>query len=219
MAKASTIHCSWVEVACRLRTIDGRATLRIVLSRLMSNKVTQRTANVARRRPRDTAVSWIFRLPVGSMSARRERSVTIRMLGLLIRTVGALAIGPEHSRQNLHTLVYLTRSASLRSAGTASDRPWSSEHCHESGGAIRRKPAQQLARCGHDVDTPWTSAGRSYESAWAESMVERMGAGSFGAASDERGPVSALSDGRCGTGSRGRTSRVCDKVVGTLLNG
>ena len=91
-AKASTIHCSWVEVACRLLTIDGRATLRIVLSRLMSNKVTQRTANVAPRRPRDIPALWTFGLPVESMPARRDRSVTIRMLGLLISAIGAFAI-------------------------------------------------------------------------------------------------------------------------------
>ena len=73
-AKASTIHWSWVEVACRLRTIDGRATLRIVLSRLMSNNVTQRTANVARRRPRDMPVLWTIR-PPRRVDARKARSV------------------------------------------------------------------------------------------------------------------------------------------------
>jgi hypothetical protein len=53
-AYASTIHCNSVVVAWRLRTIDGSATLRMVLSRLISRSVTHKTDSVAQRqRPPD----------------------------------------------------------------------------------------------------------------------------------------------------------------------
>src|SRR6516225_7684060 len=43
------IHCSSVVVACRLRTMEGSATLRMVLSRLIRRSVTHRTDRVAQR--------------------------------------------------------------------------------------------------------------------------------------------------------------------------
>ncbi len=49
IAYESTIHWSELEEACRVRTITGKATLRIVLSRLTMRRLTHSTARTARR--------------------------------------------------------------------------------------------------------------------------------------------------------------------------
>ncbi len=51
MAYASTIHCSWLELACRSRTRVGRATLRMVLSTFTISAARHTTTNAAQRWP------------------------------------------------------------------------------------------------------------------------------------------------------------------------
>ncbi len=79
---ASTIHCSWLLVASRSRTIVGMATLRIVLSSTITSRLKQRTARIHHRRSWARSCAWtlselVITAPVGERTSRGNRSETV----------------------------------------------------------------------------------------------------------------------------------------------
>ena len=77
-AYASTVHCSWLEVARKRRTIVGIATLRTVVSRLITKRLTHSTARTIQRLTPATASVAV---PGGLVAARRSCPCSRRVMG------------------------------------------------------------------------------------------------------------------------------------------
>src|SRR5665811_620697 len=89
--RASTIHCSWLEVALRPRTIDGSATFKMELSTLMSNKVMHSTDKMAQRRPRPRYEAPPVGLDVPAGSTARLGAFQVLAIWPMVPTVPGAA--------------------------------------------------------------------------------------------------------------------------------
>ncbi len=168
-------------MVCKARTTDGSATLRIVLSRLISSKVTQRTDKVAQRlRPPTLAAPDALELPLNVATASPpalsrcsplQRRTTSRDIGWHGPKMARSPPRPEQhalSRASPPTHLLSWRNRMPEAVATAVGVPWAMRcagrcTCRTLRISAGSSPVMASARAGRIPEAIWRHDARAFD--------------------------------------------------------